>query len=736
MTSYAHSEKGDIPAQEYGSHISGVHALASKYLHQLAPYNVMDHRCLQQHVHNAVVYHDLGKLNQSNQEVLSGKVSARNLPVHHQDAGVAFLQERGEDFFPAYMAICAHHIGYQDLAKELIREDRAFRDEEDSTVAQTDVELPAYLSLHQKLTGLSLSPITDEIKGDPALFLRMLLSCLADADHTDTARNYKMYPSEEVLTPLRAGERLKKLDQYVSNYKLREGDDLQRHSLRKQMYGACRNTDNAASVVSCDSPVGSGKTTAVMANLLNQAVKRGLRRIFVVLPFTNIIKQSVTVYRKALVLPGENEEDVVAELHHRADFQSMEARHLTAQWRAPIIVTTAVAFFETLASNMPSGLRRLHELPGSAVFVDESHAALPIKLLPIAWKWIQALADEWSCCWVLASGSLTRFWEIPEIGGTENQRFVPEMIDDSLRKELSLYEHRRITYMYDREPKTLESLGEWIHSFEGPRLVIMNTIHSAAMLADHLSKTSVGKVEHLSTALKASDREITLKRIKQRLADKNDKDWTLVATSCVEAGVDFSFKVGFREIASLLSLLQAAGRVDREGIYKTSQMWTFCIAEDEKLRKNPGLEQAATVLKGFFENEGEVSADKSTLSIVREIYQYGVDDVFRQLLEKEMVLGFKYVADHFQVIDSDSEIVVVDSELINALRQGANVDWKLIQRESVQISRGKLRELKIPRIIMDGIYAWNLEYDQFLGYMAGVISYNHAKHDVLVGDDI
>ena len=181
------------------------------------------------------------------------------------------------------------------------------------------------------------------------------------------------------------------------------------------MYLSCRNADINLGISSCDSPVGSGKTTAVMAHLLNQAQKRVLRRIFVVLPYTNIIKQSVKTYRDVLVLPGENPEDVVAEFHHRADFESAEARHLTALWRAPIIITTAVAFFETLSSNSTATLRRLHELPGSAVFIDESHASMPSHLLPLTWKWMNVYACDWSCYWVLASGSLNRFWLIPFI---------------------------------------------------------------------------------------------------------------------------------------------------------------------------------------------------------------------------------------------------------------------------------------------------------------------------------
>ena len=130
-----------------------------------------------------------------------------------------------------------------------------------------------------------------------------------------------------------------------------------------------------------------------MAHLLRQAIVRGARRIFVVLPYTSIIQQSVAVYRQALTLPGENPEKVVAEHHCRADYDSKDSRYLTALWRAPIVVTTSVAFFETLASNMPSGLRRLHELPGSMIFVDEAHNALPVKLLPLAWQWMNRLAE-------------------------------------------------------------------------------------------------------------------------------------------------------------------------------------------------------------------------------------------------------------------------------------------------------------------------------------------------------
>jgi CRISPR/Cas system-associated endonuclease/helicase Cas3 len=457
-----------------------------------------------------------------------------------------------------------------------------------------------------------------------------------------------------------------------------------------------------------------------MAHLLDQAKKRGLRRIFVILPFTNIISQSVKTYREALVLPGEKAEEVVAELHHRADFESEDARHLTALWRAPIIVTTAVAFFETLASNSTATLRRLHELPGSAIFVDESHAALPARLLPLAWNWINTYAKEWNCDWVLASGSLNRFWNIEEIAGNKPPVNVPEIVNDDLRKRLSKYEKRRIRYRYDLTPKNVHELVQWITSVKGPRLVIMNTVQNAAVLADCLRKHSgQKKVEHLSTALTAVDREKTLNNIKKRLKDKNDTDWSLVATSCVEAGVDLSFRTGFRELASLVSLLQAAGRINREGLYDDAEIWSFCLAEGGMFNTNPGLKDSAAVLRRYFENELEIRPELSTKSIDDEIKLYGLSSKCEKLTIHERNQNFPAVDDEFKVISTNSKIAVIEESLVEKILHG-RFNWYELQKNSVQIAEYKLNEVRAPEVL-PGIYRWHLLYDDFLGYMAGII---------------
>lgn len=711
---YAHSPKGDTPSQSYFDHIYNVRKLANLYAQDLVRYAVKDSQLFLQIVDRASLYHDLGKLNAENQRVLSGETKACSLPVNHVDAGTAYLIQTGEGY--AATVIQAHHLGFPDFPVEYVKEENAFRDV--SIAEMVNGELPQLLNTHALLLGQNTAAVEGTMEGYDPVSLRLALSCIVDADHTDTALHYRNEPLQDSYVALRPAERLKQLNAYITKKPV--GDDPRRTELRNSMYLACKSADISENISSCDSPVGSGKTTAVMAHLLAQAEKRGLRRIFVILPFTNIITQSVNVYREALVLPGENPEEVVAELHHRADFENENIRHLTARWKAPIVVTTAVAFFETLASSSPATLRRLHELPGSAIFVDESHAALPVTLLPLAWKWMNVYADEWNCYWVLASGSLTRFWEIPEINNDQH-RFVPEIVEDQLRHNLSDYEAGRIQYRSDLHPKGVAELAQWVSQYPGPRLVILNTVQSAAVLADYFQKNYGGeRVEHISTALTSTDRSITLDRVKERLKQKEDSNWTLIATSCVEAGIDLSFHTGFREISSYSSLLQASGRVNREGLFPDSEMWSFCIMEDELFILNPGFETSGHVLKKYLEQNETISPTLCTKAIRDEIRISGASSKkFENLLKADGNLNFKVVETDFQVIDTDTCLAVVDSNLATKICSG-KIDWKEMQRVSIQISRKKLIKFGMTEI-QPGIYHWTLGYNTFIGYMSGIL---------------
>lgn len=720
---FAHSPKDGCSAQTYSQHVNGVLSNVDKFASETAQYSANDGKTLVDISKIAAAYHDLGKLDVENQLVLSGEKKANSLPINHVDAGTAFLLSETHISILAAIAVASHHVGLPDLVSESNRGDYMFRD--DKVKKAVDVALSRYIRTHDDIINVKPRPNNSIPKGDLSTFLRILLSCLVDADHTNTASHYGKYFNQKPIL-LRPLERLAQLDAYIAGLGATENE---RSRLRIEMYEECKNANVDENIASCDSPVGSGKTTAAMAHLLTQASKRGLRRIFVVLPFTNIIQQSVKVYRDALVLPGENPEEVVAELHHRADFESEDVRHFTALWRAPIIVTTATAFFETLASNQTATLRRLHELPGSAVLIDEAHAALPVKLLPLAWRWIKIYADEWSCYWLLASGSLNEFWKIKEISA--EPCYVPPIVTDSLRASLSTFESKRVEYSHNLVPQNIDEFVGLVCKSSGPRVVVLNTVQSAAVVAEHFRKEfGRNHVEHLSTSLLPKDRSATLERIKKRLRSSKDDDWTLVATSCVEAGVDFSFCTGFRELASLTSLLQVAGRVNRNGEYGVSKLHTFCLLENERLKSNPGLKNAAAVLRDYIEMGMCIEPSLTTEALEKEIKLYGSDSTCKKLLENERVRNFPFVNKMFKVIDSDTRITVTDDIFAADIRKGY-INWQELQKNSLQIAYYKLQDLHIPQIA-DGIYHWTLKYDDFLGYMAGIIDNLKSKDEILI----
>ena len=715
-TPLAHSARKNYPPQTYEAHVRGVCERAGKYAAEAECYSVKANGILSTIVRDSALLHDLGKLEERNQSVLCEQSRRRrHLPVDHTDAGSAALQKMGSGC--AAMLVYSHHQGLPDLSTEFAaRGCSIFRNGNAEVRAETDAALPALLRQHEALFPRKPNKEVQAYDGDPAVFLRMALSCLADADHGDTAAAFGQ--TEKAMPELRPQERLAALDHYVSKF----GETDERSSLRRELYQSCRSVEAHSGFSVCGSPVGSGKTTAVMAHLLEQACKRNARRIFVVLPYTSIIRQSVDIYRKALVLPGETPEDVVSELHSRADFEDIETRYLTALWRAPIVVTTAVAFFETLSSHNPAALRRLHELPGSLIFVDEAHSALPLRLLPLAWHWMNVLSDEWSCYWVLASGSLVRYWELQPLSGLSMPRpEIAELVRPDLQRELSRYESNRITFRWREKPIGRKELAEWVQEALGPRLLILNTVQSAAVIAaDMAAEFGQTHVEHLSTALTPEDRGNTIDRIRRRLADPDDADWTLVATSCVEAGVDFSFRTGFREISSLLSLLQAAGRVNRHGRNTEAVMWSFSLQDDSMLPKNPALDVSAAVLRSYFQKRLPITPELSTRSMQDELVRNdSCMSAICDFAELEAAQQFRTLAQKFRVIDQKTVLAVPDDSMASAIAEG-RASWQELQRHAVSVRKEKIVLWHL-REIADGIYQWTLGYDSFLGYMHGVL---------------
>jgi CRISPR-associated endonuclease/helicase Cas3 len=325
----AHSAKRDIPVQSYQSHVCNVYEMAVGNAVRAGAYSKYG-KLIKDSVAFAARYHDLGKLATENQKVLNAE-NKKSLPIHHQDGGVATLQSGGLSLVEnlAALFIYSHHIGLPSLPDEKAKgKGNVFRDislyQEGISVKEiVDKCLHDYLEAHKSvLTELPEIKKPNGMVGvsPTPLFMRMALSCLVDADHTDTARHYNnLVPEGEIL--LHPEERLALLEKYVAGLAKDSSGDVKRNKFRQAIYDSCRNASPSnKGFITCDSPVGTGKTTAVMAHSLNVAKIKHLRRIFVVLPFTNIINQSVDTYRKALVLDGENPEKVVAAHHHKAEF--------------------------------------------------------------------------------------------------------------------------------------------------------------------------------------------------------------------------------------------------------------------------------------------------------------------------------------------------------------------------------------------------------------------------------
>ncbi|MBI3292010.1 MAG: CRISPR-associated endonuclease Cas3'' [Elusimicrobia bacterium] len=730
----AHSARNGARAQTYHEHIGNARRYAAIFAHDAVAFSPKWGESFLAVVESATTYHDLGKLDEVFQDVLRHNRQT-NRGFKHWDAGSAYLleQKAGE----AAAIVFAHHLGLPNY-KHQINNDK-FRDYSEiqglrlKQNERTDDLLASYLTQHHALLPtVTVKPC----KLDTGLVRRLALSCLVDADHSDTAQHYR---NERELRgqPLWADKRLKRLNHYVTGLAPAEllptEQERLRLSIRQKIYEECRDRKLASHerIVACDSPVGTGKTTAVMAHLLNIAHEHSLRRIFVVLPYTNIIDQSVDVYRRALVLDGESPDEVVAAHHHRVEFKGenwRDLRQLTQRWDAPVVVTTAVQFFETLAAKETTALRKLHQVSGSAIFVDEAHTAMPAPLWPQMWKWLRELCDDWGCHVVLASGSLARFWDVPDFVPPAERPPVMELIPSKLRREAAAVETRRVELKTKPERLSLDELADFVQSKPGPRLVILNTIQSAAILADHLryGKNLGLNVEHLSTALSPLDRSKAIRRVKENLSS-GWKDWVLVATSCVEAGMDFSFRTAFRESCGLANLLQISGRVSRSAEYDTAEVWDFRHDEDGFLTLHPHFKTSRRVLEKMF-REGKVGMDHCTEALQREINS-GVGETEKlaeRICQHEKDADYPEVAKLCRLIVEDAQTILVNQDLVMRFESRNREQFpsgKEVMLNSVQVKQSRLIDLD-PKPVGFGCELLALrpeQYDDFLGYMKGIL---------------
>lgn len=736
----------DRDPQSYAAHVRGAEKRAVIAAEEVKPF-ILDSakaEAFVRTVSDAVPFHDLGKLDRDNQAALA-KGRHGKLQWDHIDAGVAHLMACGAE--AAAWLVRAHHSpGLPSKSEHFSRlmEGRKLRGRRDNCdldthreqIARTDRTLSELLQTHRIEVG---EHVPARSGADHGLFLRLALSCLVDGDHGDSA----FYETGWTLPsppPPRWEKRLAKLDAYVAALPKEAG----RQADRAAFYAACRDGSVEPAMTTCEGPVGIGKTTAVMAWLLRRAMHSGARRIIVVAPFTTILSQTADRLRAALILEDEVEraDEMIAEHHHRADFSALAARDLAVLWQAPIVLTTSVQFFQTLSACEPAALRKLHALPGSVVCLDEAHAALPAPLWKQNWAWMQELATDWGCSFVFASGSLARVWEQPDIVGPKRcVRTLPDLVPADLQSTLTRREYHRVRYRTLNRLDNPDDIINAINDTPGPRLVVLNTVQTAAVIASQLRET--GDTLHLSTALCPQDRSRILAEVLRRLDPRTSypANWTLVATSLVEAGIDVSFRTALRERFSTSSLIQIGGRVNRHGMDAPGEVIDFffdrgAFDSGRALTHHPGAKKSAAVLERLLE-AGTLGAPFDPAKIVTQALVDEVRDrsgtVGDELAKFEADCDYPNAAEKGRLITSDTHLVVVQPELRDRLEAKERVTARDLLDGSVQLWTTKIEWFALQPIRnRPDVCWWPHKYDpDLLGYMEGALAFATGEYYLL-----
>ncbi len=425
---------------------------------------------------------------------------------------------------------------------------------------ESDADLPEWLSV-PPLGSADLPPVLKGRTNQDAPFAlqfltRMIFSSLVDADRSETARFYEMQAEGKSpsLSELRA-----KLDARLSEVSSRSSGPV--NAIRSDILASCRaGADQAPGLFSLSVPTGGGKTLSSLAFALDHAIKHEMDQVIYVVPYTSIIEQTADVFRSIL---GR---DAVLEHHSNFDTTSGKAlpshREATQTWDAPIIVTTAVQFFESLFANRPSPCRKLHRIARSVIILDEAQA-LPLDLLRPCLASIRELASGYGSSLVLCTATQPAI--LKEDGFRAPEAMTRDPSDRIPVRELAPSPsalHATLKRVQVKDAGTLDDAMLEARIAENSRaLVIVNSRAHARALASRCRH--LGDVLHLTTSMTPRHRRAVLHEVRRRLDE--GKPVRLIATSLVEAGVDLDFPVVYRAIAGLDSIAQAAGRCNREG---------------------------------------------------------------------------------------------------------------------------------------------------------------------------
>lgn len=615
--------------------------------------------------------HDIGKYSQAFQNRLRGA----KRPVDHATAGAREIMALFPDLPERQMAeilsycIAGHHSGLPDYGsmgdmegEGTLLARREKKQLEDYSAYQTELD-PATLQLQPPRLNPARFRFDAREKPYPgfciSFFTRMIFSTLVDADWLETERFMSaaekprgQYASLAALAH--------EFETYMQRFSQPQSDI---HRKRNATLHACiAQATRSPGFFNLTVPTGGGKTLASMAFALKHATHHQLRRIIYVIPFTSIIEQNAAVFRTAF---GPLGVDNVLEHHANLDWEQLrhtfdgeghsarEKLKLAAEnWDIPVVVTTNVQFFESLFANKKSRARKLHNIANSVIIFDE----------------VQMLPGEFLKPCLLAISELVQNYGVSIVFSTATQPALQDFFPTKTTfTELApdphaLYDFYRRVQVQDLGDVTDEELLTRLNAHE-QALCIVNTRRHAKGLFDGL--TGEGAF-HLSTLMCPAHRQARLAEIRARL--QQGQACRVVSTQVMEAGIDIDFPVGYRALAGLDSIIQAAGRVNREGKQPSGTMYVF-RPQTPLIRKTPTyIAQMASVAQSTMRDH---ATDPTTIEAISAYYRmlYAQHDEkdfdakgILNFFEKNNGLpdfDFKTAAENFKLIDDNMIAVMI-----------------------------------------------------------------------------
>jgi len=681
---WAHSENDCSDRHRLATHLLSVARLAGERASDAA---------WREEAELAGILHDLGKYGDLFQKRLDGTESG----LDHWSAGayVALLHFRS--LAPA-LAIEGHHVGLQCASPDAICS-RMTLVRGGASPAGPQMRLSdqdtARLLARAKGDGidpavpgcwaLPIEPNACQYAIASMLDVRMLFSCLVDADYLDTEahfhgdQNGKRYRQAGLSLDAEAASR--SLDRFMTRTVRgrRQSSDAV-SAVRADLWQAV--TEAAAGtpgLYSLTAPTGSGKTFAMLQFALEHARQHRLKRVVLAVPYLGIIEQTAREYRKVF---AEEPANFILEHHSLAGIRAATSeadklddaerqRRLYAEnWDAPIIITSNVQLLESLFSNRPSACRKLHRLRDSVILFDEAQS-LPQPLAVPTLAALSHLSHAYNSSVVFATATQPAFDMLDEavrrhaVSGWQPREIVP-----SHRRMFQRLQRVQVAWPAPDEVLSWDDLSTTLRQNAASQsLCVLNLKRHAHALLKTMQGTE--GLCHLSTNLCTAHRRAVLDEVRLRLNPAQPQPCRLISTQCVEAGVDLDFPLVYRAMAPLEAIAQAAGRCNREGrmnaMGQFGQVRVFEPAPEtsERRRMFPDFAyfQASQVTISLLrESGGKLDIDDPT--VFRRYYQvlYGVSDPVQQnrdLARAINELDFPEIALRYRLIDQDAIQIVV-----------------------------------------------------------------------------